>query len=134
MCRSEWVWRCQTNGGGKYENPKEQKKPYDNPDKPQKRTNRPDDERKPTTCHKCGSKFHYLNKYPDRNERAFLAQEEIFIDKPVLFMDDKNELRQFTQGALNCAALDIFCSSSVSGLEWKDIYLELMDEAIRDDR
>ena len=55
----------QGHGGGKFDSTREQNKPYD---KPRRKINRPDDEGNPTTCHHCGSKFHYLNKCPDREE------------------------------------------------------------------
>ena len=50
--------------------------------------NKTDDEEKPTTCHHCGSKYHYKNKCPDYKEISVVNEEEPLI----LFTDDKSEL------------------------------------------
>ena len=77
----------QNHGGGKFENTREQNKPYE---KQKRKMNRPDDEGKPTTCHHFGSKFHYLNKCPDREEsvKVVTHQESAEADI-ILFTDDK---------------------------------------------
>ena len=46
----------------------------------------------------------------------------------MLFTEDARELSEFTREALNCAALDTCCSSSVAGKVWLDFYLESLDE------
>ena len=92
--------------------------------------NRSGDDGNPTTCHHCGSKFHYLNKCPDREESVkVVTHDEDTESDIILFTDDRAELSQFTQEALNCAALDTCCSSTVSGKEWLDIYLNSIDKA-----
>ena len=121
----------QSHGGGKYENSREQTKPYD---QLKNRKNRPDEKGNPTTCHNCGSKYHYLNKCPDREEAAYFIDDNGEADEPehmALFTDDRAELSQFTQEALNCAALDTCCTSSVSGNDWMEIYLDSMSESDR---
>ena len=111
----------QGHGGGKFESTREQNKPYE---KPRRRMNRPDDEGNPTTCHHCGSKFHYLNKCPEREESVKVVTHNEHKEADIiLFTEDGAELSQFTQEALNCAALDTCCSSTVSGKDWLDIYL-----------
>ena len=64
-----------------------------------------------------------------------------FVEKPVLyaedkehivlFTEDKSELSEFAREAINCAALDTCCSSTVSGKVWLDIYLKSLDETKR---
>ena len=107
---------------------REERKPYEKSEKQVKKTNRLDDEGKPTTCHHCGSKYHYKNKCPDFEEINAVTEEEPLI----LFTDDKSELSQFTQEALNCAALDTCCSSSVVGEEWLEIYIQSLDSRERE--
>ena len=46
----------------------------------------------------------------------------------VLFTEDRNEISQFTQEARNCAALDTCCSSSVSGKDWLEMYLDAIEK------
>ena len=58
-----------------------------------------------------------------------VTHDEHTVDDIILFTDDKAEISQFTQEALNCAALDTCCSSTVSGKEWLDIYLNSIDKA-----
>ena len=112
------------HGGRKFENTQEQDKPYE---KPKRKMNRPDDEGSPTTCHPCGSKFHYLNKCPDREESVkVVTHHETTEAEIILFTDERAELNQFRQ-EVNCAALDTCCSSTMSGKEWLDIYLNSMD-------
>ena len=103
-------------------------KPYE---KVKKRTNWPREDGKPSTCHHCGSIYHYLNKCPDRNEDVNITETEEAVEKVVLFTEDVRELSEFTREALNCAALDTCCSSSVSGKVWLDTYLESLDEIRR---
>lgn len=117
----------QNHGGGKFEQTRDHNKPYE---KPRRKMNRPGDDGNPTTCHHCGSKFHYMNKCPDREESVkVVTHDEHTEAEIILFTDDKAELSQFTQEALNCAALDTCCSSTVSGKEWLDIYLNSIDKA-----
>ena len=117
----------QNQVGGKFEQTRDHNKPYE---KPRRKLNRPGDDGNPTTCHHCGSKFHYVNKCPDRDESMkVVTHDEHTVDDIILFTDDKAELSQFTQEALNCAALDTCCSSTVSGKEWLDIYLNSIDKA-----
>ena len=104
-----------SSGGGKAEKPKS----YEG-DKPYRRPNRPGEDGKPSQCHHCHSIYHYLSKCPDRSEENVHLTEEV----TVLFTEDRNELSQFTQEARNCAALDTCCSSSVSGKDWLEMYLD----------
>ena len=102
-------------------------------EKPRRKMNRPDDEGNPTTCYHCGSKFHYLNMCPDRDESVKLVtHDENAEANIILFTDDRAELSQFKQEALNCASLDTCCSSTVSGKEWLDIYLNSMEKTKRE--
>ena len=42
----------------------------------------------------------------------------------IMYTTDKKELSRFTAEALNCAALDTCCTSTVAGKKWLDIYLD----------
>ena len=55
----------QSHVGGKFGHSREQNNPYE---RSKGKMNRPDDEGNPTNCHHCGSKLHFLNKCPDREE------------------------------------------------------------------
>ena len=125
--RGSFRGRGYNAGGGKVDRTSKEHftKPYD---KVKKRTNQPGEDGKPSTCHHCGSIYHYLNKCPDREENVNLIKTEEVVEKVVLFTEDSRELCEFTREALNCAALDTCCSSTVSGKVWLDIYLESMDE------
>ena len=61
----------------------------------------------------------------------FTETTEEVVEKPVLFTEDTVELSRFTREALNCAALDTCCSSTVSGKVWLDIYIESLDKEKR---
>ena len=113
-------------GGGKVDRTSKEHlgKPYE---KVKKRTNWPGEDGKPSTCHHCGSIYHYRNKCPDHDEDVNLTEDVEVVEKPVLFTEDANELSSFTREALYCAALDTCCSSSVSGKAWLDFYLESLD-------
>ena len=121
----------QSHVGGKFGHSREQNNPYE---RSKGKMNRPDDEGNPTTCHHCGSKFHYLNKCPDREESVkVLTYDEEAESNIILFTDDKAELSQFAQEALNCAALDTCCPSTMSGKEWLDMYLNSIDTVRREE-
>ena len=120
-------FRGRGGGGGKVDRKSKEHggKPYE---KAKKRTNWPGEDGKPSTCHHCGSIYHYLKNCPDRDEEVNMTEDFEVIEKAVLFTEDSNELSEFTREALNCAALDTCCSSSVSGKVWLDFYLESLDK------
>ena len=51
--------------------------------------------------------------------------------KHIFFTQDKNELSKFTAEALNAAALDTCCSSSVAGMKWLKIYMQAIPKHIK---
>ena len=58
--------------------------------------------------------------------------EDDFSNRPsdsIYYTADKDELSQFTSEALNMAALDTCCTSSVSGEKWMKIYLKAIPKA-----
>lgn len=93
---------------------------------------------KPMLCKSCGSFRHFVEKCPDSHERSsgsvyFTAQlheeiesseDEPDLDRFVLFTSNKDELSRFTAEAINSAALDTGCTTSVAGENWLRIYLE----------
>lgn len=101
---------------------------------------------KPMLCKACGSFRHFIANCPDRYEKnhksgAFVA-EEITTDESdsepedvnrfVLFTSDTDELSRFTSEAINAAALDTCCTTSVAGENWLKIYLESLPQDIKD--
>ena len=94
-----------------------------NNDKPYKRQNRLGTDGKPSKCYYCQSIYHYKNQCPDAQEEDANMVEDIEEEEEELFLmtEDNRELSQFTQEALNCAALDTCCSSSVTGKDWLGI-------------
>ena len=58
-------------------------------------------------------------------ENSDKTQEHIF------FTQDKSELSKFTAEALNAAALDTCCSSSVTGMKWLNIYMQAIPKHIK---
>jgi len=51
--------------------------------------------------------------------------------KYIFFTTDKKELSKFTAEALNAAALDTCCSSSVTGIKWIRIYMEAIPKHLK---
>ena len=85
---------------------------------------------KPTTCRVCGSIYHRSNYFPDKGystgkiEEAniiFMAQNS---DQPV----DTNTLIGETFG---CMILDSGITSTVSGLNWYNCFLDTLPDSIR---
>ena len=93
---------------------------------------------KPMLCKSCGSYRHFVEKCPDSHERSagaiYIAssvqeemessEEEPEPDRFVLFTSNRDELSRFTSEAINSAALDTGCTTSVAGENWLRIYLE----------
>lgn len=84
------------------------------------------------SCTICSSKFHLFKDCPERvgSESAALATDTdaeacmVNSDDFVYLTENKEEMSQFTCEALNCAALDTCCTSSVVGKRWLDIYIK----------
>ena len=85
---------------------------------------------KPTTCHVCGSIYHWSNDCPDKGystgniEEAniiFMAQNS---DQPV----DTNTLVGETLG---CMGLNSGTTSTVSGLNWYNCFLDTLPDSVR---
>lgn len=99
-------------------------------------------------CIACGSFRHLLGECPysyeklngqafyveDDSECCNVAQElesEYEIERFVLFTSDKEELSRFTSEALNCAALDTCCTSTVAGEKWLAMYLKELSPKLK---
>ena len=131
---------------------KKQDKSY-NQDKSGKSVNPKGNDGKTLLCRSCGSFRHLLAKCPDSYENkkkssAFVTEEigsdesdcELAnmhcepenIDRFVLFTSDSDELSRFTSEAINAAALDTCCTTSVAGENWLRIYLESIPKDYKD--
>ena len=128
--------RGRGRGGGGYKN-----KPYDKPES-RLRENRKDEKGVVTTCRTCHSTYHYqsdcevykakLNK--GKTDEEVNITEEIRAPSEIAEDSDEeldfalatyleSELSEFTREAKNCAALDTCCTSSVTGKQWLDIFI-----------
>ena len=92
------------------------------------------------TCRACGSFRHMVKdcQHSYENSQAHVAEdtddsaschmtqqvEDFEIDRFVLFTSNKDELSKFTSEAINAAAMDTCCTSSVAGEKWLDLYLK----------
>ncbi len=65
-------------------------------------------------------------------ESAGEDTEEESVNCTVLCSDNKEEMSKFTAEALNMAALDTCCTSSVAGEQWLNIYLESLPDNMKD--
>ena len=89
------------------------------------------------SCHSCGSWKHLIRECPDKQESINITSEEksdeVFenLEKLVLFTNSNTEMNRFTSEALNCAALDTCCSSSVAGKKWLEVYLESLEPEMK---
>ena len=102
---------------------------------------------KPYLCKSCGSFRHLVAQCPDSFEnskqkgQAFVTEEvssDESSDEPedinrfVLFTSDSDELSRFTSEAVNAAALDTCCTTSVAGENWLKIYLDSLPKEFRE--
>ena len=100
---------------------------------------------KVTQCNFCKSTYHYAknceaykaskeNKLKDdekkKVEESHLTDSLEEIDF-ALAVQHKTELSQFTREARNCAALDSCCTSSVTGEQWLDIFIDSLDDSTK---
>ena len=114
-----------------------------NKDKTQKNVNPNGSDGKVMLCRSCGSYRHLIANCPDSYENqkkrgtAFVTEEITSeesenepddIDRFVLFTSDSDELSRFTSEAINAAALDTCCTTSVAGENWLSIYLESLPQ------
>ena len=113
------------------------RKPYDN--KP--RENKKDESGEVTRCRTCDSKYHYQNnceifkmmqerktgekKTGEEAHVTEVCEEEIDF---ALAAEHREDLSEFTKEAMNCAALDTCCTSSVAGEVWLKMYREELEK------
>ena len=106
-------------------------------------------------CKACGSFRHFIADCPHSFENstkkntAFITEElanhdsdtepeHVAYTEPedinrfVLFTSDSDELSRFTSEAINAAALDTCCTTSVAGENWLKIYLESLPKDFKD--
>lgn len=104
---------------------------------------------KTLTCRACGSFRHMVKECQHSYENnAFVVEEEgdegsvcmaeglIQDDYPeierfVLFTSDREEINRFTSEAINSAALDTCCTSTVAGEKWMKIYLSSLPNYLK---
>ena len=116
---------------------------------------------KPLRCKGCKATTHFLKDCPDSYENkktygkprkyqtAYMvneqtqAEEKVLIeviseteteDEPedsVYFTDNLEDLNSFTAEALNKAALDTCCTSSVAGEKWTRVYLQSLPKSLK---
>lgn len=91
-------------------------------------------------CSICASKSHLFKECPERAGSASAActtetDAEAFLvdfeEKYIFLTENKEEMSQFTCEALNCAALDTCCTSSVAGERWLGVYLKALPASMR---
>ena len=105
--------------------------------------NRKDVNGKVTQCNFCSSTYHYADgceackaskesKFKDgekkKEEAIHLAELVEEIDF-ALAAKHETELSQFIRVARNCAALDTCCTSSDTGEQWLDIFIDSLDDS-----
>ena len=90
----------------------------------------------PMLCKSCGSFRHFVEKCPDSHENKgtgniFLTEDvedNSEVERYVLFTSDREEISKFTSEAINSAALDTCCTTTVAGKNWINIYLESLPD------
>lgn len=103
------------------------------------------------TCNACGSYrhlvrecqhsfekvkgVHAVEEVSEHNESINVTMDvednDFEIERFVLFTSDKRELSQFTAEAINAAALDTCCTSTVAGEKWLKIYLSSLPQNMK---
>ena len=86
-------------------------------------------------CKCCGSYRHFVEKCPDSHENkgsVLLAEEtNDDLERFVLFTSVEEEISKFTSEAINSAALDTCCTTTVAGKNWIKIYLDSLPAQVR---
>ena len=86
---------------------------------------------------KLNGEAHVVQDNYDNNESCnvtedyIVSEPEFEIERFVLFTSDKEELSRFTSEALNCAALDTCCTSTVAGEKWLGMYLNGLSKEMK---
>ena len=83
-------------------------------------------------CKSCGSFRHFVGECPHSHEQkngVYVTEEvtgapDIEVDRFILYTAGSEELSRFTAEAINSAALDTACTTTVAGENWIQIYLE----------
>ncbi len=93
-------------------------------------------------CNKCESTYHFIRDCPHKNESVNYTEttdnsqsnenEHVFFSDIALKASDPKTMAHFTAEAINCAALDTCCSSSVAGEEWMKIYIASLPGNMKD--
>ena len=136
---------------GKYQKGKSNFVPYKNKDKAGRPVNPKGKDGNLMTCNACGSYRHLIrdcsHKFENKGVHAVedfvelnesinittdVEEDQFEIERFILFTSDKRELSQFTAEAINCAALDTCCTSTVAGEKWLNIYLSSLPEYMKD--
>ena len=85
---------------------------------------------KPTTCHVCGSIYHCSNDFPDKGYSTANIEEAniIFIAQNT---DQAVDTNTFVGETLGCMVLDSGTTSSGSGLNWYNYFLDTLPDSVR---
>ena len=91
------------------------------------------------TCKICASTMHFVRECPHKSENVNCTEavydnqnEFVLISNEKMDIDnDAKAMSRFTAEALNCAALDTCCTSSVAGEKWMKIYVSGLPENLK---
>ena len=93
---------------------------------------------KPLRCRVCESTMHFAKFCPHKKDNVNCVEEidekefVYFSNEKMKIEYDTDEMSQFTSEALNCAALDTCCTSSVAGEKWMKIYIDRLPKDLRE--
>ena len=90
-------------------------------------------------CRVCESVMHFVKDCPHKSEVVNITEDSQesqpdyvwFTDIALKVDDDPQTMAQFTAEAINCAALDTCCTSSVAGKEWMKIYIASLPDKMK---
>ena len=77
------------------------------------------------------STYRYANGCEKKKAEEFHLTESVEEIDFALAAQHETELSQFTREARNCAALDTCCTSSVTGEQWLDIFIDSLDDSAK---
>ena len=94
----------------------------------------------PLRCRTCESTMHFNKECPHKTENVHATeaadtQNNEFVlfssDEQMKLESDPEVMSQFTAEAINCAALDTCCTSSVAGERWLKIFISGLPENMK---
>ena len=88
-------------------------------------------------CKICDSTMHFVKGCPHKENvnctEAVDEQQEfvLFSNEQMKIGEDPKSMSRFTAEALNCAALDTCCTSSVAGEKWMKLYISSLPDKLK---